>query len=84
MAEKTVIVCDVCGEPARQSVTIQAGQRRLVKDLCSAHLAELTRGARPVRRGRPRATAAPLKAKSARAKSTKRRTRPRRKEAQAA
>jgi hypothetical protein len=68
MAEKTVLVCDVCGEPASQSVTIQAKQRRMTKDLCSTHLAELTRGARPVRRGRPRTTVL-AKAKPARAKS---------------
>jgi hypothetical protein len=37
MAEKTVLVCDVCGEPARESVTIHVKQRRLVKDLCSTH-----------------------------------------------
>lgn len=85
MAEKTVLVCDVCGEPASQSVTIHARQRRMTKDLCSTHLAELTRGARPVRRGRPRTTVA--KTTSARAKSAKRpaRRRPaRRKVAQAA
>jgi hypothetical protein len=86
MAEKTVLICDVCGEAASQSVTIHAKQRRLTKDLCSTHLAELTRGARPVRRGRPR-TRVLAKAKSARAKSAKRpaRGRPaRRKVAQAA
>lgn len=71
MAEKTVLVCDVCGEPASQSVTIQAKQRRLTKDLCSTHLAELTRGARPVRRGRPR-TRVLAKAKTVSAKSGKR------------
>jgi hypothetical protein len=83
MAEKTVLVCDVCGEPARHSVTIHAGQRRMVKDLCSRHLAELTRGARPVRRGRPRTRTVAAKAKSSRAKSIGRRGRPRR-EAKAA
>jgi hypothetical protein len=86
MAEKTVLVCDVCGEPASESVTIHAKQRRLVKDLCSTHLAELTRGGRPVRRGRPK-TRAVAKAASARATSAKRpaRARPaRKKEARAA
>jgi hypothetical protein len=83
MAEKTVLVCDVCGEPASHTITIHTKQRRMTKDLCSAHLAELTRGTRPVRRGRPRTTLL-AKAKSARAKSTKRpvrRGRPARKKA---
>jgi hypothetical protein len=78
MAEKTVLVCDVCGEPATQSVTIHAGSRRLVKDLCSQHVAELTKGARPVKRGRPRASAAAARAKSVRAKPARRPSRTRR------
>jgi hypothetical protein len=87
MAEKTVLVCDVCGQPANQSVTIHAGSRRLVKDLCAQHVSELTKGARPVRRGRPRASAAAVRAKSTTAKSAKRparRRRPSRKAASAA
>jgi hypothetical protein len=78
MAEKTVLVCDVCGEPATQSITIHAGSRRLVKDLCNQHVAELTKGARPVRRGRPKASAAAAKRKPARAKSAQRPARTRR------
>lgn len=87
MAEKTVLVCDVCGEPATQSATIQARQRRMVKDLCDKHVNELLAGARPVRRGRPRGRPATTKAKSSRRKSAKRSTRAarvRRKEASAA
>jgi hypothetical protein len=86
MAEKTVLVCDVCGQPATQSVTIHAGSRRLVKDLCAQHVAELTKGSRPVRRGRPRATAA-VRARSSTAKRGKtpaRRRRSNRKAASAA
>ena len=52
MAEKTVLVCDVCGEPARQTVRITIGTRNLVKDLCERHLAELVEGARRPKRGR--------------------------------
>ena len=52
MAERLVWVCDVCGRPAEQSVTIKLGRRTLVKDLCSTHLAELVRDAHPPRRGR--------------------------------
>ena len=55
MAEKTILVCDVCGAPAVDSVTIRVARRTLNKDLCELHLQEVTAGARPVRRGRPRA-----------------------------
>ncbi|MDP9318689.1 MAG: hypothetical protein M3O94_06395 [Actinomycetota bacterium] len=53
MAEKTIIVCDVCGEPAVERVTLRTGNRTLQKDLCATHLAELVAGARPAKRGRP-------------------------------
>ncbi len=53
MAERTVIVCDSCGEIAAERVSIRAGGRALQKDLCATHLAELLRGANPARRGRP-------------------------------
>jgi hypothetical protein len=56
MAERTVIVCDSCGEIAAERVSIRAGGRALQKDLCATHLAELLRGANPARRGRPPAT----------------------------
>jgi ribosomal protein L12E/L44/L45/RPP1/RPP2 len=72
MAEKTVLVCDVCGDAAKQSVTIHTGSRRLVKDLCGQHLADLINGARPLKRGRPRASGSAAAAKSARAASAKR------------
>lgn len=55
MGEQTILVCDVCGEPAVESVNIRTGRGTLVKDLCDTHLAELTAGARPARRGRRRA-----------------------------
>lgn len=56
MAEQIVLVCDVCGQPAAESVTMKMGRRSLVKDLCESHLSELTSGARPARPGRRRAT----------------------------
>jgi hypothetical protein len=37
MAERVVLVCDVCGRPAEESVTIRIGNRTLVKDLCGTH-----------------------------------------------
>ena len=52
MAEQTVIVCDVCGKPATERITFKAGGRSLQKDLCGEHLAVLTTGARPAKRGR--------------------------------
>jgi hypothetical protein len=54
LAERTILVCDVCGEPASATVTIKANGRSLNKDLCQAHVAELVKGARSARRGRPR------------------------------
>ena len=56
MAKKTILVCDVCGEPADQTVTLLIGRRRLLKDYCATHLAEVSDGARrpgPARSGRP-------------------------------
>jgi hypothetical protein len=52
MAERTIIVCDVCGTPAKERVTLKVGARSLQKDLCDVHLAELLAGARAARRGR--------------------------------
>jgi hypothetical protein len=88
MAEKTILVCDVCGEPAGQRVTIRIGRRALVKDLCDPHLAELTDGTRLAKRGRPRAVgAAAGRRKSTPAASdrqTRGRKRPRKREQPAA
>jgi len=57
MAEKTILVCDVCGDPAVATVAIRVDGRSLNKDLCRTHLSELTSGTRAVRRGRPKSTA---------------------------
>ena len=54
MAEKTIVVCDVCGEPATEVVTIKTSRGNFVKDLCARHVSELTSGARKPRPGRPR------------------------------
>ena len=64
MAEKTILVCDTCGKPAAETVTIRTVRGNFLKDLCSSHVNELTAGARKPRRGRPRAVvggAAPRK-----------------------
>src|SRR6266545_3024301 len=52
MGEQTILVCDVCGRPAVESVTFRIGGRNRVKDLCQVHLAELEAGSRAPRRGR--------------------------------
>ncbi len=72
MAEKTILVCDVCGKPADETVTIRANRGNFVKDLCAAHVSELVAGARKPRPGRPRA----IKSASGAAASAK--TQPRR------
>ena len=59
MGERTILVCDVCGRPAVQSVTIKVGRQNWTKDLCQVHLDELTAGARKPRPGRRRAVVAP-------------------------
>lgn len=53
-----ILVCDVCGQPATESVNMKIGRRSLVKDLCGRHIAELTAGARRARPGRRRAVVA--------------------------
>ena len=58
MAEKTILVCDVCGKPAAETVTIKVSRGNFVKDLCATHVNELVDGARKPRRGRPRVVAA--------------------------
>jgi hypothetical protein len=89
MAEKTILVCDVCGKPASETVTIKVARGNFVKDMCAMHVNELVGGARKPRRGRPRtvvAGSAPNKPaarkKTAARKTTsapKRRGRPRKK-----
>ena len=38
MAEKTIVVCDVCGKPATETVTIKVARGNYAKDLCAAHV----------------------------------------------
>jgi hypothetical protein len=54
MAEKTIVVCDVCGKPATEMVTIKTSRGNFVKDLCGQHVTDMTAGARKPRPGRPR------------------------------
>ena len=78
MAEKTILVCDTCGRPAAETVTIKASRGNFVKDQCSTHVNELVAGARKPRRGRPRAVvgSTPAAKKSTARKSTARKAAP--------
>lgn len=73
MAEQTVLVCDVCGRPSAETVTIKLKRGNFVKDLCATHANELVAGARKPRPGRRRG--AMLK-KAAATTGAKRRGRP--------
>lgn len=56
MAEKTILVCDACGRPAAETVTIKVKRGNFVKDLCATHSNELVAGARKPKPGRRRGT----------------------------
>lgn len=73
MAQALVVVCDVCGSPAVQTVTIKVGARSYQKDVCRKHLDELIQGARAPRRGRPRTKATPVARKPTRRKTAAKR-----------
>ena len=85
MSEKTILVCDACGRPAAETVTIRVGRGNFVKDLCAVHVSELISGARKPRPGRRKgvvaASAGPRKASTrktaGRKPAAKRRGRPR-------
>ncbi|MGZ5288498.1 MAG: hypothetical protein ACXWE5_03345 [Actinomycetota bacterium] len=80
MAEKTILVCDACGKPAAETVTMKTSRGNFVKDLCSTHVNELVAGARKPRPGRRKGTtvaAAPKPAAKAAAATPKKRGRPR-------
>ena len=72
MAERVMVVCDVCGSGPADTVSIRLRDRNLQKDLCAAHVSELLKGARAPRRGRPRSAASSVQAAAA----PKRRGRP--------
>jgi hypothetical protein len=72
MAEKTIVVCDVCGKAATETVTIKVARGNYAKDLCASHVTELVAGARRPRPGRPRKMAGAIAAVA-----PKRRGRPR-------
>jgi hypothetical protein len=69
MAERVILVCDVCGNPAQRTVTFSMGTRKLAQDLCANHLQELARRSHAA--GRPRSR----RAASSSSASTRRRAR---------
>jgi hypothetical protein len=77
MAEKTILVCDACGRPAAETVTIRVGRGNFVKDLCATHVAEMIAGARKPRPGRRKGAVSSPAARTS--GPAKRRGRPRKK-----
>jgi hypothetical protein len=75
MAEKTILVCDTCGKPAAETVTIKTSRGNFVKDQCGAHVSELVAGARKPRPGRRKGVVSAKKTGAA----PKKRGRPRKK-----
>lgn len=52
MAERTVLVCDVCGAVGAETISIKSSSRTAQKDLCPKHLTEIFAGSRRPKRGR--------------------------------
>jgi hypothetical protein len=80
MAEKTILVCDACGKPAVETVTMKTSRGNFVKDLCGTHVNELVAGARKPRPGRRKGTtvaASAAKPAAPAAAAPKKRGRPR-------
>jgi hypothetical protein len=75
--EAITLVCDICGKPSAETVTIKVGARNRLKDFCAAHLAELLQNTRTPKRGRPRTRAAGAAAAGRSGKATKSATRKR-------
>src|SRR5438093_7023742 len=51
VAEKTVLICDGCGDEPAQTIALRIGGASWRKDLCEDHMTELLNGARRPRRG---------------------------------
>jgi hypothetical protein len=81
MAEKMILVCDACGKPALETVTIRLGRGNFVKDLCGTHINELIAGARRPRPGRRKGAVASKPAPAAKKAAPKKRGRPRKRTA---
>ncbi|MEP6476053.1 MAG: hypothetical protein ABJC60_02160 [Actinomycetota bacterium] len=70
MAQALVVVCDMCGSPAVETVNIKVAARSYQKDVCQVHLDEMVQGARAPRRGRPRTKGAPVTTPATRRKTS--------------
>ena len=74
MAQAMVVVCDVCGRPAVETVSLKVAARGYQNDVCQAHLDEMIKGARAPRRGRPRTKPAAAGNRSAPKRTSSKRT----------
>ena len=73
MAERTMLVCDTCGRPAAETVTLRTSRGNRQRDYCSQHIDELLAASRAPKRGRrPGSTGAEVR--TTKAKSTAKRT----------
>jgi hypothetical protein len=52
MAERLLLVCDTCGQPAAETVTFRTSHGNRQRDYCTKHLQELLAGGRVPKRGR--------------------------------
>jgi hypothetical protein len=65
LAERLMLVCDVCGAAAVETVTFKTSGANRQKDYCVIHLQELLSGSRVPKRGRkPNSAAATSRRKS--------------------
>lgn len=71
MAEKLLLVCDICAKPAVETVAFTTSSAKRQKDYCADHLQELMRGSRAPKRGRrPSSTGAAVASSAPRGKKT--------------
>lgn len=61
MAEKTMLVCDTCGDPANETVLIKTSLGNRQRDYCGKHFTELIAGSRVPKRGRKLGWVSPSK-----------------------
>jgi hypothetical protein len=75
VAERTVLVCDVCGAVGAETISLKTRSRAAQKDLCPKHLTEIFAGSRRPKRGRrPGAGASPAKQAAPQTKRGKRKS----------
>ena len=72
MAEKLLLVCDICGAPAEETVTFKTSSGNRQKDYCAADLQELLKGSRAPKRGRKPGTVAGARSTTSVARTSRR------------